>query len=250
MKAIILSAGQGSRLLPHTQEIPKCLLPVYGQTSILGWQLAELEKVGMTQVDIVTGFHADKVEAELDAMPIGVRTIYNPFHEVADNLGSAWLARNEMDDDFILINGDTLFNADVPRSLLETAGEGITVTVARKDIFDDDDMRVVESGGRLLEVGKRLQGTDVNAESIGMIAFLGSGAGLFRDRLDAWMRTRQALKHHYLSVIDDLARTERIAVAEASQNDWCEVDFPKDLENARAMVASWNTPVERRACAS
>jgi choline kinase len=100
-------------------------------------------------------------------------------------------------------------------------------------------MKVVESGGRLLEIGKRLQRADVNAESIGMIAFCGRGAEMFRDTVEAQMRDQASLKNYYLSIIDELAKREAIGVVEAPQNAWCEVDFPVDYERAKEMVAMW-----------
>ncbi|MEZ5814254.1 MAG: phosphocholine cytidylyltransferase family protein [Alphaproteobacteria bacterium] len=241
MKAIILSAGQGSRLLPHTQALPKCLLPVSGDITLLGWQLTQLETAGVSEAVVVSGFYAEKVEAELAAHSLPTRSVFNPFYKVADNLGSVWMAREEMGENFILINGDTLFTAEVVESLMESAeNDSVTVTISRKDIFDDDDMKVVESRGRLLEIGKRLQRADVNAESIGMIAFRGRGAEMFRDTVEAQMRDQASLKNYYLSIIDELAKREVISVAEAAQNAWCEVDFPVDYERAKKMVATWH----------
>lgn len=239
MKAIILSAGQGSRLLPYTSDLPKCLLSVGGGMSLLEWQLNELQKAKIEDVVIVTGFESQKVETVVDAMPMAARTLYNPFYKVADNLGSVWLARHEMNDEFILINGDTLFTATVPQNLMAQAGDGITVTIARKDTYDDDDMKVVESGGRLLEIGKRLQRADVNAEAIGMIAFRGSAVGSFRAEIEASMRSQQALKNYYLSIIEAMANKQEIHIFEAAQDQWCEVDFPKDLDHARKIVDFW-----------
>lgn len=246
MKAIILSAGQGSRLLPHTQALPKCLLPVDGEATLLDWQLTQLQAAGVSEAVVITGFYSEKVEAQLERHSLPTRFLFNPFFKVADNLGSVWLAREEMDQDFILINGDTLFTADVPKYLQEAAkADSITVTISRKDIFDDDDMKVVESGGRLLEIGKRLQRADVNAEAIGMIAFRGEGVGAFRRVVEDKMRHQESLKNYYLSIIEELAKTGMVGVAEVAQTESCEVDFPGDLDRARSMVRSWKAALPR-----
>ena len=109
MHAIILSAGRGSRLLPLTNNLPKCLLPI-GLTTVLGMQLDTLYAAGITSATIVTGFNAEMVEAELDRRYKGpkTKTLFNPFYQVADNLASCWMAREEMNEDFLIINGDTL----------------------------------------------------------------------------------------------------------------------------------------------
>jgi len=247
MKAVILSAGQGSRLLPLTKDTPKCLLSVGGNgngngsdTTLLGWQLTQLQAAGISEAVIVTGFYDDKVEAELARHELPTSTIYNPFYKAGDNLASVWMARSAMDSDFLLINGDTLFTSNVASRVLSRSGDGITLTIARKDIYDDDDMKVIEDQGRLLDIGKKLNRAAVNAESIGMIAFRGSGVETFRSHIDDRIRQPDSLSQYYLAIIDDLAKAERINVAEIPQGDWCEVDFTEDLERAREMVQVWS----------
>ena len=117
MHAIILAAGRGSRLLPLTTDLPKCLLPV-GLRSVLNLQLDTLFACGIKTATVVTGFNAHLVQEEIKARQKGpkVKTLFNPFYQVADNLASCWMVRKSMKQDFLLINGDTLFS---PR-LLET----------------------------------------------------------------------------------------------------------------------------------
>ena len=79
MKAVILSAGQGKRLLPLTADNPKCLLNIEGQ-SIIEWQFGELAKCGIDRVVVVAGYHADRV-AQLVVRrydPHRVSVLYNP----------------------------------------------------------------------------------------------------------------------------------------------------------------------------
>ena len=112
MKAVILSAGQGKRLLPLTADNPKCLLNIEGQ-SIIEWQFGELAKCGIDRVSVVAGYHADRVEQLLARRydPHRVSVLYNPTYSWADNLFSCWVARHEMGEEFVLLNGDTLFEA-------------------------------------------------------------------------------------------------------------------------------------------
>ena len=64
MKAIILSAGQGKRLLPLTAEIPKCLLPIQGK-KLIEWQIDALHRCGIDKITVVTGYRAEKVDEVL-----------------------------------------------------------------------------------------------------------------------------------------------------------------------------------------
>lgn len=238
MKAIILSAGQGRRLLPLTESTPKCALPVAGST-LLEWQLHELGRA-VDEVVVVTGFGADRVDAIAEAwQTVPVRTLYNPFYALADNLGTCWVAREEMTEPFVLINGDTLFEAAVAQRLLATPeSAAVTLVIDRKDAYDADDMKVVVDGDRLQRVGKTLS-EGVNGESIGMMVFRGDGPTLFRRTVAHMMRYGEGTKRWYLSAIDTLAGQQQVAVCDIHGLSWCEVDEAEDLANAQQVVAAW-----------
>ena len=250
MKALILSAGQGSRLLPLTADKPKCLLPI-GPFCLIEWQLRELMDAGVTEVVVVVGYGADQVEETLDRWRrpgLDIRTIFNPFFNVADNLASCWLARHEMDQDFLILNGDTLFEAAILKTVLASPKAPITITIDCKEYYDSDDMKVHVEGDQLVSVGKTLPAEETNGESIGMILFRDNGPALFADMLDQFMHTPEGLKTWYLRVIDRLAKTGAVAAASIEGKVWGEVDFLEDLERARQMVTSW--PVEEPCAAA
>src|SRR4051794_36086500 len=171
MKAIILSAGQGSRLGHLVDDRPKCLIDFNGR-SLLDRQLDTLEANDVHEAVVVTGFHDDLIEAALARRSGGpaVRTIYNPFYKVADNTGSLYMAREELSGDCLVWNGDTLVSRTLMGRVIANPQPGICVTIDRKDGYDDDDMKVVEEGGLLKAIGKRLPLETVNAESIGLLA--------------------------------------------------------------------------------
>jgi choline kinase len=239
MKAVILSAGQGSRLLPLTADRPKCLLPL-GSKTLLEWQIDVLTRCGVDDVAVVVGFRAglvDSVLAKLARPGLSIRSVFNPFFNVADNLGSCWMARHEMIGDFLLVNGDTLFEAAVPERLLGSTPAPITVTIDRKDAYDADDMKVHLDGSRLLEIGKTLPASRTDGESIGLLLFRDEGSKLFAEAADRAMHTSEGLKSFYLRVIDQLAKSHRVETASIEGLAWGEVDFPADLQRAERLVA-------------
>lgn len=241
MKALILSAGQGSRLLPLTENRPKCLLPI-GEQTLIEWQIQELVKCNLREFIVVVGFQAPLLEAKLAEIArhgLSIRTIYNPFFQVADNLGSCWLARAEMEEDFLIVNGDTLFEAAIPQRLVKEASAPITVTIDRKDSYDADDMKVQETAGRLVQIGKTLPLDIVNGESIGMLFFRGGGPQLFAKAVDQALRAPEGLKWWYLKVIDQLAKTGSVGTVSIEGLSWGEVDFPADLQKAQELVQPW-----------
>lgn len=232
MKAIILSAGRGSRLLPLTESMPKCLLPVRG-TTLLGHQLDVLEAAGIREATVVTGFMPSLVEAELAKRtgPLKAEAFFNPFFQVADNLASCWMVRERMQEDFLLINGDTLFEQALLETVLDHPACPVQVTIDKKDSYDSDDMKVSLNGTKLRAIGKSLAPADTDAESIGMLRFMGEGPGLFRAKLEQMMRTQEGVAAWFLKAIDAIASTTgAVDTVLIAGKRWAEVDTVSDFE--------------------
>jgi choline kinase len=239
-RAIILSAGQGKRLLPWTETRPKCLIDLNGRT-LLAWQLTRLCAAGVAEAVVVTGFNAALVEAEiarLDLPGMAVRTQFNPFYQVADNLASVWIARAEFDRDVLLLNGDSVIEQAIVETLLAAPPAEITVTIDRKKSYDSDDMKVATHGDRLMAIGKTIEAYD--AESIGFLRFSKEGAAKFIAVADRLLRNQAGLARWYLSVINDLAQGEMVVRVQSIEGlEWGEMDFPQDLDFNLAMTKGW-----------
>ncbi|BBL34518.1 Bifunctional IPC transferase and DIPP synthase [Nitrosomonas stercoris] len=236
-KAIILSAGQGRRLLPLTEETPKCLLSVAGKP-IIAWQIDALLANGIQEIVIVAGFQVDKVErvlAERYPEHAAIRVVFNPFYEVADNLASCWIVREEMDAGFLLLNGDTLLGDNLLPGVLHVPDALITLCIDFKTAFDDDDMKVQLSlQGAVKQVSKRLSAEETDAESIGLIRFSEQGAHLFRRTIEQTLRYPEKLQSWYLAIISNLAQQGMVTSHSVAGNRWCEIDFIQDLKKAES----------------
>ena len=240
MKAIILSAGQGSRLGHLVDNGPKCLIDFNGRT-LLDRQLDTLAANGVDEAVVVTGFRDDTIEAALATRGGGpkVRTVYNPFYKVADNLGSLYVAKHEIEGECLVWNGDTLVSDALMARVLGNDRQGIAVTIDRKDSYDADDMKVQVEGTRLLDIGKTLPLDLVNGESIGMLLFRGTGPRLFCDAVERAMRQPEGLKWWYLKVIAQIAKVDEVQTALIQGLSWGEVDYPADLIRAERLAEAW-----------
>jgi choline kinase len=240
-KAIILSAGQARRLLPLTETVPKCLLPIDDERTVLELQLEALVQCGLQQAILMLGFGAEHVEAllatrRIDALDIQTR--YNPFFESSNNLATCWLATPEMNEDFVLLNGDTLFEAEVLDRLLRAPHAPVTLAIDRKAAYDDDDMKVSLHGERqLAAVSKTLVASETDGESIGLMVFRDTGVEAFRSALNRTIRSKAALQRWYLSVIDSMAQSGLVETASIEGLWWAEVDTLDDLIHARTSFA-------------
>jgi len=249
-KAIILSAGQGRRLLPLTEGTPKCLLPVSGKP-VVAWQIDTLLAAGIDEIIVVGGFQIDQVERLLSEryrnVP-GVKTKYNPFYEVADNLASCWIARQEMNTDFLLLNGDTLIDNALLVGVLNNKVSPITLCIDFKDKFDEDDMKVqLGVNGQVKQVSKKLSAAETDAESIGLIRFSGEGTGIFRTAIEKALRDPANLRSWYLTIINQLAKIGIVSSHSVSGRLWCEIDFLHDLQKAREYFSMEGQPPQEHA---
>ncbi|HWJ37339.1 MAG TPA: phosphocholine cytidylyltransferase family protein, partial [Sphingomicrobium sp.] len=228
-------------------ERPKCLIEFNGRT-LLERQLDTLEANGVDEAVVVTGFHDDRVDEALAKRTgaLSVRTVYNPFYKVADNTGSLYMARAELSGDCLVWNGDTLVSNALMRRVLRNERPGICVTIDRKICYDDDDMKVVEEGGRLNAIGKRLK-EGVNAESIGLLAFRSGGAERFREAIEQALRTPEGTTIWYLRVIHHIAQTSDVWTFDIAGEEWGEVDFPSDVEAAQELTKRWDSKAQASA---
>lgn len=232
MKAIILAAGYGSRLLPVTRDVPKCLVRVGGR-EILALQLAALAAAGVTEAVVVTGYRHAQVAAFLAAgTPIPARTRFNPFWSVANSIGSVWEAREELMGDFCLMNGDTVFDPGVLAAAIGGAGEAVSLVVEPLAGAALDDMLVSVRAGRVAAVAKDLPAEQATHRSLGVI--LGRGAdNPYGDALEQVIAAPEGQSSYHHAVIDRLAQDGvTVAAVERAAGRWQEIDRPED-------VAAW-----------
>lgn len=246
-KAIILSAGQGRRLLPLTENTPKCLLPVSGKP-VVAWQVDALLAAGIDEIVVVGGFQVEQVEKLLSERYLdapGVKVKFNPFYEVADNLASCWIVRQEMNTDFLLLNGDTLIDSELLARILNDDVSPITLCVDFKDEFDEDDMKVqLGANGEVKQVSKKLPAIETDAESIGLIRFSKEGARVFHAAIEKALRDPANLNSWYLAIINRLAGLGMVGSHPVTGCRWCEIDYLHDLQQAREYFLQEEQPLK------
>ncbi|MGZ4610548.1 MAG: phosphocholine cytidylyltransferase family protein, partial [Actinomycetes bacterium] len=122
MIGLVLAAGAGRRLRPYTDTLPKALVPVDGETTILDIGLRNLAAVGLTDVTVVVGYRAEAVEARVEQLQerhgVHLTLVHNDKAEDWNNCYSLWLARDQFAAGALLVNGDTVHPVAVERTLL------------------------------------------------------------------------------------------------------------------------------------
>lgn len=117
--AVLLAAGTGTRLKPLTTSAPKCLTEVNG-ISILKRLISNLRKQGFKRLVVVIGHLGDQIKKSLElyAGDIQVDYVVNPVYRTTNNLYSLWLAREQIDESFLLVESDLIFSSSMLGDML------------------------------------------------------------------------------------------------------------------------------------
>jgi choline kinase len=239
---LVLAAGAGRRLQPWTETVPKTLVPVDGDRTILDVSLANFARVGLTDVVLVVGYKADAVrerQAELEERH-GVRLelVFNDKAEEWNNAYSLWCAREHFERGIVMVNGDTIAPVSVAESLLEAAGRGDDLVLALDDVQElgEEQMKVQLSEERLLtRITKLMDPASAVGEYIGLTLIEPHVAGGLADALQATFERDPQL--YYEDGFQELAdRGGRVGVAPIGEVEWVEVDDHTDLARAREVA--------------
>jgi len=251
MKAIILAAGEGSRLRPYTNDRPKCLVELGGK-ALLDWQLDALRANGITDIAIVRGYMAEKIERP------GLPTYLNPVYDRTNMVYSLWCAKPELTDDVIISYADIVYEPAVVAALLRTAADlAVVVDKEWKTLWDlrmDDPLKDAETlrinqWGTITEIGQKPQSLEqIEAQYIGLMRFRGEGLAILkkiyeRDKEIAdrggnpWNISRPFEKAFMTDFLTALITAGLFIKAVPISGGWFEIDSKEDYEMVRGHFA-------------
>lgn len=250
MYLIILAAGQGTRLRPLTDTIPKCLVEINGR-AILDWQLQAIRKVGITDIAVVRGYKKDTIDRN------DILFFENPLFDSTNMVETLWCAESIFGDGFIMSYGDIIYEPSVLDSLL-AAKQSVNVIVDMdwqmywerrfENVLDDAETLQFDSTGRITSIGQKPKSiNEIGAQYIGLMSFKGEG-------VDAWrsvyaqaqyeaaqgrnpLRGQRPLNKLYMTdmlqgIIDSGFPIHGVPV----RRGWLEIDSLKDLEIANQSI--------------
>jgi choline kinase len=226
-KAVILAAGQSLRMRPVAQNMPKCLLPVNGE-AILSRQLRILRSCGVWDIVVVIGWKRRELAARYGQE---VSLLRNPRYKDSGSLYSLWLARDLLDTDLIVLNGDVVFTEAPIRDLLSCVE--IYCMVVDRGWCDEEAVKVTVSGGCVVDASKSLSPEASYGEFACMAGVRKEGLAAFREslcacqsesRLGGWSRAMVMLSQegHGIGVVP-------------MRGPWAEVDTAADYARVRRL---------------
>ena len=233
---VLLCAGGGTRLRPLTDDRPKALMDVGGET-ILQRAIRLLLASGVREIVVATGYRSEAVQAALAGSPGSITYCHNAAYDRTQNSVSLLLCAEAVRGrDFFKLDGDVLFQSEV-LTRLSRAESALAVAVERREDLGDEEMKVITEGSRILAFGKQLSPSRSYGESIGIERVAAAtGDALFRALARAADAGRTDL--YYEDVYSELIREGcKADCVDVSDLAWIEIDTPDDLARARAWMA-------------
>lgn len=243
MIGMVLAAGAGRRLRPLTDALPKTLLAVDGELTILDVVLGNLKHIGLSDVVLVTGFAAEQIDERIPALQkrygLRLHTVFNDKAQEWNNAYSLWQARDWFAEGVLLCNGDTVHPASVQESLLAARGPDILLAVDDVKPLGEEEMKVLlADDGTIRKINKALDPATAAGEYIGVTLIEPAAARPLAAALERTFTRDPGLYYEdgYQEVVDSGGK---VHVAPIGDVQWVEVDDHTDLARAREVACHY-----------
>jgi choline kinase len=239
LKALILAAGQGTRIRSTHGEHPKCLITFnHSERTILDQQIQNLSMAGVQEIGIVVGYEKEQIIRHMVKHYWGslkrFRFIENHRFAETNNIYSLWLARDWLKgSSFVALNADVAFDSEIlPPANSSTAP--ITIIVDRA--WRDESMKVAIRGNQITRMSKQITHEDFSAIYIGIAVFSTRIVDRFLQEIDRLVYQGQKDVFFDIGVQHLIDDGVRIGYTETGSRAWTEIDNAGDLAFARLYV--------------
>ncbi|ALC19298.1 sugar phosphate nucleotidyltransferase [Streptomyces pristinaespiralis] len=245
MIGLVLAAGAGRRLRPYTDTLPKALVPVDGETTVLDLTLGNFAEIGLTEAAVVVGYRKEAVyerKAALEAKyGVKLTLVDNDKAEEWNNAYSLWCARDVLAEGVILANGDTVHPVSVEKTLLAARGEGRKIILALDTVkqLADEEMKVITEGAKgVRRITKLMDPATATGEYIGVTLIEPEAAADLADALRTTFERDPDLYYEdgYQELVN---RGFTIDVAPIGDVEWVEIDNHDDLAKGRGIACRY-----------
>lgn len=245
MKAVILAAGQGTRLKKYTEDLPKGMLSFMGET-IIERQIKMYQKCNIDKIIVVRGFAADKIKYD------GVTYYENADYANTNMVESLMAAKSEFDDDIIVSYSDILFEEQMLKGMMDSAEDFVVAVDDNwkkywekrygKVDFDTESLSIDENNN-IVELGlENPKLDDIDARYIGLLKFSKAGLSYIEEILkDAyadfqdkpWQQSGKTVRKAYMTdLLNAVIESGKPVKAQHFNNGWIEFDTNEDYESA------------------
>lgn len=245
MKAIILAAGQGTRLKKYTENLPKGMLSFAGKT-IIERQIEVYKKCGINEIIVVRGFAADKISYS------GIKYYTNENYANTNMVESLMAAKDEFNDDVIVSYSDILFEERLLKEMMKNSDDFACavddnwkeywqmrygkIDFDTESLAIDKDDNITELGLEAPEISK------IDARYIGLLKFSKNGLKYIIEVMESaykefedkpWQQSGKTVRKAYMTdLLNAVIESGNCVRAVRFNNGWIEFDTNEDYENA------------------
>jgi choline kinase len=238
MQAIILAAGKGSRISNETGQIPKSMLRLNENHTLLSFNFMQLSKCGINSIVLVTGFNSKMMEEYATDLAykyrISLELVFNPFWDYCNVLGSLYMCLDKIEDDFIFLHADTISEITVLEEIIASKND-ICLAVDFK-VCGEEEMKFWIHNKKISRITKDDIGIESQGEFVGIAKFNQNMVKYIFEKSKEIFQSG-TLNCYMEEVLDQGLIAESIIVDyfDATLFKTIEIDFMKDLELARVM---------------
>ena len=233
--ALLLAAGTGSRLYPLTKSSPKCLTLV-NETSILERLLNNLKKQGFKRLVIVTGYQKECIKEFLGSKSgdLTIEYIHSPLYRTTNNIYSLWMARNIINEPFVLFESDLVLNT----SLLDEMVFPDKMAVAEMQPWLDGTTVSVSKTNQVTQFQKATTEaySDIRYKTVNIYSFSLSSWKAVVKRLNQYI-SEGNVNCYYETVFSEMIDDKSLTFESVSfdHKPWYEIDTIHDLAEAEKL---------------
>ncbi|MDR6223485.1 phosphocholine cytidylyltransferase family protein [Methanococcoides alaskense] len=233
--ALLLAAGKGSRLYPLTKNTPKCLTMVH-EASILERLVINLKKQGFKRLVVVTGYQEKCIRDFLETRACGMEIDYitSPLYATTNNIYSLWMARDIINEPFLLIESDLVFDG----SLLDEMCSPDKIAVARMEPWLNGSTVTVNSSQNVkkFHTGIAEALDEIRYKTVNIYSFSLSSWHRITERLDKYISAGR-VNDYYETVFAEMVADDSLALKTVSFDSkrWYEIDTIADLAKAEKL---------------
>lgn len=229
MKAILLAAGKGSRISRNIKSIPKSTLEI-NNIPLIRRNVVMLLERGI-EVIVCVGYQKERIYEVLYDLP--VKYYYNPFFKVTNSIASLWFAKEELNDDVLIINADVYFGENILESIICDNRNCVLMTDIKR--IEQGDYFFKLKQGCICKYGKELPIEDRSCEYVGIGKIRSSFIKKFKNRMNLLIESGQ-YDLWWENIIYSISDEERIETLDVNGEFWAEIDYFDDYERILSHV--------------
>lgn len=234
MIAVILAAGMGERLMPLTKDIPKTLLEINNRTIIENMVIKCLDN-GIKEYMVVVGHFKEKVAQECQRLALKYDVTFtivenNEYFKTNTGVSTLLAVKQLKNRDFIIINGDNVFDEKIIENLLESDSTAMIIDNHKK--LNQESFKIMIEDSIIKDMGKEISIESSSGEFIGISKVASGDVELFTEILSRL--TSEDPQQYYDIAYVELSRKSKVDYVYTNGLKWTEIDDINDFNHAKS----------------